>query len=115
MTQPEALRLADRLRDGWGLDLRREAAAELRHLHAQNEALKQTLHDELDGNLRLRELGGARQDETMTAFLERVFAQRDALLEALKAFVSTYGDGDITRWMAVRDQARDAIAKVEGV
>jgi hypothetical protein len=35
----EALRLADRLRDGWGLELRREAEAELRRLVAQRDAL----------------------------------------------------------------------------
>ena len=37
--QPTALRLADRLRDGWGLELRREAEAELRRLAAQRDAL----------------------------------------------------------------------------
>ena len=46
---------------------------------AERDAFKQTVHDELDANLRLRELGGARADETMTAFLERVIAERDAL------------------------------------
>lgn len=53
--------------------------AELARLRAENEALKQTIHDELDGNLRLRELGGARSDEPMPTFLERVFAERDSL------------------------------------
>ena len=56
-----------------------EAAALIRSQAAEIEALKQTLHDELDANLRLRELGGARSDEPMTTFLERVFAERYAL------------------------------------
>ena len=57
-----------------------DAAIEaVRSQAAEIEALKQTLHDELDANLRLRELGGARSDEPMTTFLERVFAERYAL------------------------------------
>ena len=43
MTQPDALQIADRLRDGWGLELRREAEAELRRLHAQRDALLEAL------------------------------------------------------------------------
>ena len=61
-------------------------------LIAERDALKETLHNELDGNLRLRDLGGARPDECMTTFLERVFAERDGYaallrqaLEALEA------------------------------
>lgn len=58
-----------------------ELAAEMREaielLIAERDALKETLHNELDGNLRLRDLGGARPDECMTTFLERVFAERD--------------------------------------
>ena len=56
---------------------------ELSDLRAERDALKQTLHDELDENLRLREMGKAQEDEGMTAFLERVIAERDALRKAL--------------------------------
>jgi len=55
----------------WG-----KAEAKVERLLAERDAFKQTLYDELDGNLRLRELGGARTDEPMTTFLERVFAER---------------------------------------
>ena len=48
-------------------------------LEAERDVLKATLHDELDENLRLRALGGARPDEGMTAYIERVIAERDAL------------------------------------
>lgn len=94
----EALRLADLLEMGslWrdqeaaARELRRqhEEITELRHgagvahqtiagLVAQRDALKQTLRDELDRNLRLRDLGGARPDEPMLTFLERIIAERD--------------------------------------
>lgn len=81
MTEVE--RLAQALTD-WSTrevrDLDRlDAAVLLRSQAAEIEALKQTLYDELDANLRLRELGGAKPDEPMTTFLERVFAEREAL------------------------------------
>ena len=45
--QPEALRLADRLEGRWALHPEmQEAAAELRRLHAENEALQNTKHYE---------------------------------------------------------------------
>lgn len=42
-------------------------------------ALKETLHDELDENLRLREIGKAHPDEGMTEFIERLIKERDRL------------------------------------
>ena len=82
MTQPEALRLADALQQqtvweghygpSYLRDLLPEAAAELRRLHAENEALREA-----------NEAFGKRQEW----WNERMFAleqQRDALLEALK-------------------------------
>ncbi len=68
------------------------------HLRAERDALKQTLHDELDGNLRLRELGGALPSEPMTVFLERVIAERDAL----KAKIGNFED-DANRWRWLAD------------
>lgn len=65
--------------------------AELTALRAQVEALKETIHDELSANLRLRELGGARPDEDMTTFLERVFAERDKAGVHLVAWVEKDG------------------------
>ena len=41
-------------------------------------------------------------------------ASHAEILDALKSFVSTYGNPDVQRWMTVRDQARAAIAKAEG-
>ena len=102
-TQPEALRLADRLRGGWGLELRREAEAELRRLHAENEAY------------------GVHLSERMKD-LAKVEAQRDALLEALKSTglflhhcwcdvqMNDYSFEKLNQQMAVVDAA---IAKAE--
>jgi hypothetical protein len=75
-----------------------EAADEIKRLRAERDALKQTLHDELDGNLRLRELGGALPSEPMTVFLERVIAERDAL----KAKIGNFED-DANRWRWLAD------------
>lgn len=58
-------------------------AKEIEALRAERDAFKQTMYDELDENLRLRELGGAREDEPMTTFLERVFVERDALRSSM--------------------------------
>jgi hypothetical protein len=53
--------------------------AEMDALRRDRDGFKQSLYAELDTNLRLRELGGALADESMTPFLERVIAERDAL------------------------------------
>jgi hypothetical protein len=55
--------------------LAREAAAELRRLHAENEALRQIVHDFPPVEAELREVSDR---------AHRLEAQRDALLEALK-------------------------------
>lgn len=59
------------------------AAAEIERLRAERDAFKQTIYDEMDANHRLRSLGGARDDEPMTPFLERVIAERGALRDLL--------------------------------
>jgi hypothetical protein len=65
-TQPEALRLADRLESDFiRSQTMVDAAAELRRLHAENRVLHERHHD---GNV----------------ILTQILAQRDALLEALK-------------------------------
>ena len=81
MTQPEALRLADALRDSvetdgeWSQEQVVAAAAELRRLHASCEDYAQ--HKQ-------------RQDQRVLALT----AQRDALLEALKLARSIIGHPD---------------------
>lgn len=112
MTQPEALRLADEL-EMWTLG--EPAAAELRRLHAENEALREA-----------NEAFGKRQEW----WNEKMFAieqQRDALLEALKRMASIIDkmgdmpDGFIhpSPWQTLKceealTQARAAITKAEG-
>jgi len=120
MDKPEALFLADELEAPLGTvigaELDRRAAAELRRLHAENERLSATVK--------------AREDEILThseAFYEatrllseerekneRLHAQRDALLEALKEIV---GAADGKGWEQLDPsfkKARAAIKAVEG-
>ena len=79
MDKPEALRLADELRAAPERSRTSfEAAAELRRLHAENERLHQ-INQSHEVKLSVRGY------EIQIADLE---AQRDALLEALRVFVS---------------------------
>lgn len=55
------------------------AAEELQRLTMQRDALMDGLRDEIVENLRLRDLGGARPDEGITAMTERVIRECDAL------------------------------------
>lgn len=48
-------------------------------LRAEKAALIDAMRDEMDEGLRLRELGGARPDENITAMTERVIRERAAL------------------------------------
>jgi len=48
------------------------------------QGLMQTLRDEIDENLRLRELGGARPDENITAMTERIIRELDQFRDAAK-------------------------------
>jgi hypothetical protein len=54
-----------------------QAADTIERLTRERDAFKQSLYDEMDGNLRLRELGKARPDEPMTPFIERLIRERD--------------------------------------
>jgi hypothetical protein len=49
--------------------------AEVERLTAQNDALRQLMHDEIDENSRLRDLGGAGPDENITAMMERLISE----------------------------------------
>lgn len=51
------------------------------------QALQETIHDELDENLRLRELGKADPDEGMTAFIERLIRERDRLENERQTYI----------------------------
>ncbi len=107
MTQPEALRLADQL----GAELVRtvavdmlhhNAAAELRRLHAENEALREA-----------NEAFGKRQEW----WNEKMFAieqQRDAMLEALKEIVAAADGKGWEQLDPSFKKARAAIKAVEG-
>lgn len=91
----EATRLADALEISSNHGLRREAAAELRRLHAENQAMREerdkawrTAHDAY-------ELGTA------------MMAPREAMLEALKT-VEWHGQGSC--WVVDEDKIEAAIA-----
>jgi hypothetical protein len=103
-TQPEALRLADALEISSNHGMRREAAAELRRLHT-----------ELIESQKWRD-----RDEARAANAERerdiAEAQRDALLEACKAY-DRWADKTLCydrELRPIRAQIRAAIAKAEG-
>lgn len=114
MTQPEAERLANALQQqavweghygpGYLRDLLPEAAAELRRLHAENEALREA-----------NEAFGKRQEW----WNEKMFAieqQRDAMQQALKALekaVVAFGPGLTLQQNAIT-ALRAAIKQAEG-
>lgn len=56
----------------------------VRAIAAERDGLKQTLRDEINENLRLRELGGALPDENITAMTERLIRERDHFRDAAK-------------------------------
>lgn len=103
----EALRLADWLEDQYDPTFNQEqAAAELRRLHAENASLSAALAASCDeARDQLWESGGV---AGCSRALSAEF-QRDALLKALKAMLENSAD-----YTATRDQARAAIAAVEG-
>lgn len=113
MTQPEALRLADQLaaeieRTVQVDMLHHNAAAELRRLHAENEALREANE------------AFAQRQEWWNERMVALEAQRDALLEALQEIGKYTGEGSMytTPWQDIvcglGEKARAAIAKAEG-
>ena len=100
MDKPEALRLADELEEAAGEYWRFQkstgygAAAELRRLHASCEDYAQ--HKQ-------------RQDQR----IQTLYAQRDALLEALKEVLAWGTDQNYVRAEAACDKARAVIKAVE--
>ncbi len=98
-TQPEALRLADELTEAISgypdpTDLESKAAAELRRLHAENEALRSELRIEQTISFRVQ--------------MQQYAAQRDELLEALISLM--YWDNGRSEF----DRAREVILRVKG-
>jgi hypothetical protein len=66
-----------------GCNSTQQTLAAIKKLKDGRDAFQESLYAELDTNFRLRDLGGARPDESMTPFLERVIAERDTLRGAL--------------------------------
>ena len=71
----------DHAPDGWPAVQMRDISA----LLAERAGLLQTIRDEIDENLRLRELGGALPDENITAMTERLIRERAELLARVEA------------------------------
>ncbi len=104
--------LIQRLRTAWtycGVEqaLRFEAAAALEQQAAQIEALQLTkaglidsLREEMDEGLRLRELGGALPNENITAMTERLIGERAALAAELSELRA---DAERYRWLRIQD------------
>ena len=63
-------------------------AGEVHRLRESEKALVATLRDEMDEGLRLRELGGARPDEGITAMTERIVAENAQLRAELERLAS---------------------------
>jgi len=105
MTQPTALYLADILEDGCKpADIAEKAAAELRRLYAENEALRKTLAASCDEER--QQMWEAGPGGGCSRALSAEF-QRDALLKALKeAFRAFAFDDEGPVW------ADSTIAKV---
>jgi hypothetical protein len=109
MTQPEALRLTDALETAEISYISMvRAAAELRRLHAQRDALRQIVEDFPPIEAELQEVSDR---------AHRLRTQRDALLEALKLiveFVDAPTEGKRPDVFVMRiSKARAAIKKAE--
>lgn len=102
----EALRLADLLEERSKLfkEERHQAAAELRRLVAENEALKAELAEQA----RVNGMGGERE--------ARLMALNTELVDALRWYVDTDEVMEMEGnefWLDGRERARAALAKVE--
>jgi hypothetical protein len=87
-----------------------EAADAIERLTAERDSLKETLHDELAENLRLRDLGGALPDEGMTAYIERLIAERDALRADAEIGRQWREDSSLEKWFPL---AAERLAALE--
>lgn len=116
-TQPEALRLAEKM-EGYRSPHCGDAAAELRRLHQQELALIQWLEktEWVGYEIRPIELGQHRAD-VIQMRVARLHALNNDLLEALKMAVSALERSDYIQMdgdsFDVVDEARAAIARAE--
>jgi hypothetical protein len=81
----------------------------VRELRTERNGLMQTLRDEIDENLRLRELGGAGPDENITAMTERLIRERNALRAQLA--IAARGLKHCAGWN-INDDKRNALMAV---
>ncbi len=78
-------------------------------LKRERDGLMQTLRDEIDENLRLRELGGAMPGENITAMTERLIRERNALRAQLA--IAARGLKHCAGWN-INDDKRNALMSV---
>lgn len=125
MTQPEALRLADALETQAMTPPTLQAAYELRRLYADNEKKSEAIQRLWKERDELRDSNEAKADriDRLGETVEKLKAQRDELLEALKELkhvmpIFPKGGENLIgykeRYNAARYQANEAIAKAEG-
>lgn len=81
----------------------------VRELRTERDGLMQTLRDEMDENLRLREIGGALPDENITAMTERLIRERNALRTQLA--IAARGLKHCAGWN-INDDKRNALMAV---
>ena len=81
----------------------------VRELRTERDGLMQTLRDEMEENLRLRELGGALPDENITAMTERLIRERNALRAQLA--IAARGLKHCAGWN-INDDKRNALMAV---
>ena len=108
--QPEALRLAAILDHHAPHRSEREAAAELRRLHALNLEWQQKAATWLASPAAAQRLDGYRE---LAQRLNAAEQQRDALLEALKVMVDNFGPTPSEKILGL-GKARAAISKAGG-
>lgn len=86
-----------------------DQAAQIEALRLTNAGLIDSLRDEMDEGLRLRELGGALPDENITAMTERIIGERAAQAAALAE-----KDAEIARLISTKEHIRKEINAMIG-
>ena len=111
MTQPEALRLADHLEREYYVP----AAYELRRLYADNEKKSEAIQRLWKKRDELRDSNEAKADriDRLGETVEKLKAQRDELLEALKLADAMLRGANMNAEV-VQKKVEAAIAKAEG-
>lgn len=86
-----------------------DQAAQIEALRLTNAGLIDSLRDEMDEGLRLRELGGALPDENITAMTERIIGECAAQAAALAE-----KDAEIARLISTKEHIRKEINAMIG-